>query len=261
MSIRAALSFLMIRTAALSFRLSPRIISRATIPIRTTFSTMASAAASTAPAHEHEHEHPQDDTTTNEDVIMLSGYPFYVHGVDPRAARSVFEKTRSVLRDTCGDQLVSAHRTGSSAIDGMAGTPVCDVVAEVSPWPLRGENRARLEAAGYICHGSAPHGTEHDEWYFGGDGKPGHLGRVVLHTVPEGAGFVRETRAFCAYVNSHPAAFERYHTVKVEGAVRMSNSAEEDGRLIGYKHQKAQVCAEIMHEAIGWWSETNGNNQ
>lgn len=260
MIIRAALSLLMINTAALSFCLSPRIISRATIPIRTTtLSKMASAASSTAP--EHEHEHPQDNNTNSKDVIMLSGYPFYIHGVDPSAVRSVFEKTRSVLQDMCGDQLVSAHRMGSSAIDGIAGTPVCDVVAEVSPWPLNEENKAKLEAAGYECHGSAPHDTENDEWFFGGDGKPGHLGRVVLHTVPKGSEFVRDTRAFCEYVNSHPEAFERYNTVKVEGAIRMSKSEEEDGRLIGYKHQKAQVCVEIMHEAIKWWSETNGNNQ
>lgn len=263
MIVKAALSLLMIKPAALSFCRSPIIISHATIPIRKTLSTMASAASSTAPEHAHAHEHelPQDNTTNSSDVIMLSGYPFYIHGVDPSDVQSVFEKTRSVLQDMCGDQLVSAHRMGSSAIDGIAGTPVCDIVAEVSPWPLNKENKAKLEEAGYECRGSAPHDIENDEWFFGGDGKPGHLGRVVLHTVPKGSEFVRDTRAFCEYVNSHPEAFERYNTVKVEGAILMSKSQEEDGGLLGYKQKKAQVCVEIMHEAIKWWSETNGNNQ
>ena len=243
------------KTATLSFCLSPpRIISHATIPRRTALPTMPSVASPT------EHELPHDNTTTSRDVILLSGYPFYLHGVDPSAVQAVFENTRSVLKDRCGEQLVSVQRIGSSAIAGMAGTPVCDIVAEVSPWPLHDATKAKLAKAGYECHGRAPHATEHDEWFFGGDGKPGHVGRVVVHTVPIGSEFIRETRAFCEYVNSHPEAFERYNTVKVEGAILMSKSEKEEGRLIGYKHKKAQVCVEIMHEAIQWWSETKGNN-
>jgi len=208
----------------------------------------------------HQQDNNSDDTINNEEVIMLSGYPFYINGANPDTLQAVFEKTQSIFRDACGTQFVSAQRMGSSAIDGIAGTPVCDILVELSPWPISVENKAKLAEAGYECQGSAPHG-DNDEWFFGGDGKPGHLGRVVLHSVPEGSEFVRDMKAFVEYVKAHPDAFERYNTVKVEGAVVMSKSDKEDGRLLGYKKKKSEVCDEIKEEAIKWWIETNGNDQ
>jgi hypothetical protein len=69
-------------------------------------------------------------------------------------------------------------------------------------------------------------------------------------------------KAFVEYVNSHPDAFQRYNDVndvKVEGAMLMSKSEEEEGRLIGYKMKRSDVCKEIMEEATEWWTRTNGN--
>eukprot|EP00978_Attheya_sp_CCMP212_P027379 scaffold91682_cov72-Attheya_sp.AAC.1 len=195
-----------------------------------------------------------------EDIIMLSGYPFYVKGPDPREIDVVAEKTRTVLEKACGGQLKSVDRMGSSAIEGISGTPVCDMLAELSPWPMTEDAKSRMTEAGYECKGSAPHASQ-DEWFFGGDGEPGHLGRVVLHTVPEGAEFVRDMKAFVEYINSHPDAFQRYNDVKVEGAVLMSRSSQEDGRLLGYKGKKADVCNEIKREAIEWWTKRNGKGE
>jgi len=193
----------------------------------------------------------------HEEIIMLSGYPFYVNGPDPKAIAKVEEKTRTLLEQVCGDQLKSVSRMGSSAIDGIAGTPVCDILAELSPWPMTKNAKTQLAKYGYEFKGTAPH-DDQDEWFFGGDGKPGHLGRVVLHTVPEGSEFVRDMKAFVEYVNTHSDAFQRYNDVKVEGAVLMSRSSNEDGRLLGYKGKKAAVCNEIKREAIDWWARTNG---
>ena len=105
--------------------------------------------------------------------------------------------------------------------------------------------------------GTAPHDTD-DEWFWGGEGKPGHLGRVVLHTAPEGSDFARDMKAFVEYVKTHPDAFQRYNDVKVEGAKLMLTSSEEDGRLIGYKMKKRDVCNQIKKEAIEWWTKKNG---
>lgn len=188
---------------------------------------------------------------------MLSGYPFYVNGPDPKAIAEVAEKTRAVLEQACGDQLKAVDRMGSSAIDGIAGTPVCDILAQLSPWPMTEDAKKRMTEAGYEFKGNAPHDPR-DEWFWGGDGKPGHVGRVVLHTVPQGSEFVRDMKAFVEYVNNHPNAFQRYNDVKVEGAVLMSKSSEEEGRLLGYKKKKADVCDAIKREAIEWWTKTNG---
>mmetsp|Transcript_4098 Transcript_4098/g.9201 ORF Transcript_4098/g.9201 Transcript_4098/m.9201 type:complete len:262 (-) Transcript_4098:39-824(-) len=225
----------------------------------TTIMTIATSTTSSSAMPKHQQDH-NDDTINNEEVIMLSGYPFYINGANPDALQAIFEKTQSIFRDACGTQFVSAHRMGSSAIDGIAGTPVCDILVELSPWPISVENKAKLAEAGYECQGSAAH-VDNDEWFFGGYGKPGHLGRVVLHSVPEGSEFVREMKAFVEYVKAHPDAFERYNTVKIEGAMVMSKSDKEDGRLLGYKKKKSKVCDEIKQEAIKWWSETNGNDQ
>ena len=37
----------------------------------------------------------------------------------------------------------------------------------------------------------------------------------------------------------------------------MLDSEEQEGRLIGYKMKKAEVCNDIKKEAIEWWKETH----
>eukprot|EP00566_Odontella_aurita_P023413 CAMPEP_0113534008 /NCGR_PEP_ID=MMETSP0015_2-20120614/4928_1 /TAXON_ID=2838 /ORGANISM="Odontella" /LENGTH=210 /DNA_ID=CAMNT_0000433137 /DNA_START=133 /DNA_END=765 /DNA_ORIENTATION=+ /assembly_acc=CAM_ASM_000160 len=187
------------------------------------------------------------------EVIMLSGYPFYVSGPNPEKVAAVAEEVGRVLRDACGDQLKAVDRMGSSAIDGIAGTPVCDVLAQLSPWPMADDAKERLIEIGFTFQGSAPHDPQ-DEWFFGGKGEPGHLGRVVLHTVPEGSQFVSDMKAFVEYVKYHPEAFKRYNDVKVEGARVMAEGGPGvDGQMLGYKKKKNDVCNEIRREAIEWW--------
>lgn len=196
-----------------------------------------------------------DDDDSKNEIIMLSGYPFYTKGPDPKEIEKVAAQVKTTLQQCCGDQVVKhVSRMGSSAIDGIAGTPVCDMLAQVDPWPLTDEAKQRLTQAGYEFQGNAPHAPQ-DEWFFGGDGEPGHLGRVVLHTVPVGSEFCRDMVAFVEYVKSHPDAFERYNRVKVEGAVLMSKSEQQEGRLIGYKQKKAAVTNAIKAEAIEWYKK------
>eukprot|EP00548_Thalassiothrix_antarctica_P000712 CAMPEP_0194142634 /NCGR_PEP_ID=MMETSP0152-20130528/11861_1 /TAXON_ID=1049557 /ORGANISM="Thalassiothrix antarctica, Strain L6-D1" /LENGTH=207 /DNA_ID=CAMNT_0038841659 /DNA_START=180 /DNA_END=803 /DNA_ORIENTATION=+ len=196
-------------------------------------------------------------TSTDENeggVIMLSGYPFYLRGADPKALAEVADKNRVLLESIFSSQMKSFNRMGSSTIDGLAGTPVCDIVVELSPWPMTDETKGKMAIAGYEYKGVGSH-TSQDEWFFGGEGKPGHLGRVVLHTVPEGSEFVRDMNAFVEYVKTHPNAFQRYNDVKVKGAVCMSKKSMEDGKLLGYKREKAEVCDKIKEEAIDWWTK------
>ena len=192
-------------------------------------------------------------------IIMLSGYPFYVNGPDPQQIALVEAKVKATLEKALKDSehiIISFGRMGSSNIEGIAGTPVCDLLAQVSNWPLSDKVKAKLAEKGYECKGDAPHAPPGgDEWFFGGDGEPGHLGRVVLHTVPEGSRFVQDMQAFVTYVNAHPDAFRRYNDVKVEGAKLMLESPEQEGRLLGYKAKKNGVCEEIKQEAIKWWEE------
>ena len=58
------------------------------------------------------------------DIIILSDYPFYTNGPDPKQIAKVAEKVKTIMEDACGEQLRCINRMGSSAIDGIAGTPV-----------------------------------------------------------------------------------------------------------------------------------------
>jgi hypothetical protein len=109
-----------------------------------------------------------------EEIIMLSGYPFYLKGPDPKAIEDVAKKAKKILEQACADQFMSVSRMGSSAIDGIAGTPVRDLLAQLSPWPMTEDAKAKMEKAGYEFKGNAPHFSK-DEWFFGGDGEPGHF--------------------------------------------------------------------------------------
>mmetsp|Transcript_24591 Transcript_24591/g.52158 ORF Transcript_24591/g.52158 Transcript_24591/m.52158 type:complete len:289 (-) Transcript_24591:1962-2828(-) len=198
----------------------------------------------------------KEDASSGE-ILMLSGYPFYVNGPDPKEVAKVAEKVGDKLKSVLGEELISVDRMGSSAIDGLAGTPVCDILAQVSSWPISEENKQRLDKVGVSFEGKPPH-DEQDEWFFGGideDTQPGHLGRFIIHTVPKGSKFAMHMRAFVEYVNSHPDAFQRYNDVKVEGA-RLSlaeGKPEDDGKLISYKRKKEEVCNKVKAEAIEWW--------
>lgn len=209
-------------------------------------------AISTSAPDEKDGVNDNDSLTETDNVIMLSGYPFYVNGPDPKAIAAVADNTRLDLEKACGSALKAVDRMGSSAIDGIAGTPVCDLIVQLSPWPMTDDAKAKLAEMGYSFEGTPPHDPQ-DEWFFGGKAKPGHLGRVVMHTVPEGSDFVSDMKAFVEYVNSHPDAFKQYNDVKLEGARFMASCPDEDGKLLGYKKKKKEVCDQVKMEAIEWW--------
>jgi len=203
------------------------------------------------------------------EILLLSGYPFYVQGPPQDVLAHVTAQVKANLIEACaaaakdGDEkpivVVAVDRFGSSAIPGMPGTPVCDVLAQISPWPLSDLAKRRLAKAGFDCQGISEHHADggKDEWFFCGAGTPGHLGRAILHTVPAGHAFVWHMQAFVDYVKSHPDAYKRYADAKVKAARNVLLSKETYGRLSAYKVEKNVVCKQVKQEAIAWWEATH----
>eukprot|EP01064_Diplonema_japonicum_P009145 TRINITY_DN16604_c1_g1_i1.p1 TRINITY_DN16604_c1_g1~~TRINITY_DN16604_c1_g1_i1.p1 ORF type:complete len:217 (+),score=48.95 TRINITY_DN16604_c1_g1_i1:60-653(+) len=185
------------------------------------------------------------------DVMMLGDYPFLPRGLEPEISKKVFLKTEVGITKALGSNIKRCSRMGSSAIPGMPGTPVTDVLVEVESFPLVEEELKAMAEAGYDYKGIAPHGDK-DQWFFGGEGKPGHAGRVVVHVVQLGSTFACEMDAFIRYVKVTPSAFERYAIIKLEGARLHKDVSAENNPLIGYKNKKEKVCNEVRLEAIEW---------
>eukprot|EP00966_Prymnesium_polylepis_P070099 1629786-Prymnesium_polylepis.1 len=96
---------------------------------------------------------------------MLGDYPFYSQ--QPTAMMDeVFAENEARVRACLGDT-VTVHRIGSSAIRGMPGTPVIDMLAAVPIWPPSKEQLGSLAAEGFESKGMASHAPD-DMWFFGG---------------------------------------------------------------------------------------------
>jgi hypothetical protein len=131
------------------------------------------------------------------EVIMLGDYPFYARQPTARMD-AVFDRNAARARTSLGeDNVVDVRRVGSSAIPGMPGTPVVDMLAICRRWPPDAAALTALaaEPAGFVAQGLASH-AEDDLWFFGGDGPPGTLGRSVLHVVAEDNPWARDAVAF-----------------------------------------------------------------
>jgi GrpB-like predicted nucleotidyltransferase (UPF0157 family) len=202
------------------------------------------------------------DDGAEAEVLMLGAYPFYT--TQPTAAMDdVYARNEEKVRQALGDgslqgRLLAIHRIGSSAINGLPGTPVVDMLAVTREWPPDAAQLAALQAAGFEAKGLADH-AEDDMWFFGGDGPSGTLGRCVLHVVREGNAFVKHSLDFVCYV-SHPKhrdAFDAYAAVKLEGA-RLALDGEEGQKLSEYKRRKHAVCMEVMTKANAWGAAGGG---
>mmetsp|Transcript_10334 Transcript_10334/g.22500 ORF Transcript_10334/g.22500 Transcript_10334/m.22500 type:complete len:206 (-) Transcript_10334:54-671(-) len=186
------------------------------------------------------------------DILWLGDYPFYT--IQPTAEMDdAFERNSARVQAALGaDQVVSISRIGSSAVVGMPGTPVVDMVAVCKAWPPTAAQVHALSDMGFDDHGLAPHAGE-DRWFYGGDegAAPGTLGRSVVHVVREGNPWVAEAEAFVAYLSAVPEAFSAYRMVKLEGA-RLALEGREGMRLSEYKQRKHEVCMRVFRDAQIW---------
>ncbi len=188
-----------------------------------------------------------------EKVVMLGVYPFYINQAPYDQLLDSFDRNSERIHRALGEECIELIHIGSTAIKGMPGTPIVDIIAVCrSPNEPDNSQKILLENEGFIYQGEAPH-TTGDFWFFGGDPncKSGTIGRAVLHVVARGNSFIDESTAFVNYCNETPSAFDRYSKVKLEGA-KLAVNGEEGQKLSEYKVFKSNTVNEIMNEAKNW---------
>jgi len=187
------------------------------------------------------------------DIVMLGVYPFYIKQAPVDQLLDSFDRNSERIYRVLGEECLEIFHMGSTAIKGMPGTPIVDLMAVCrSPNEPNQSQKKLLENEGFAYQGEAPH-TNGDFWFFGGDptSQPGTMGRAVLHVVAQGNPFIDESKAFVDYCNAIPSAFDRYSTVKLEGA-KLAINGEEGQKLSEYKVFKSNTVNVIMKEASIW---------
>ena len=192
-----------------------------------------------------------------EEILQLGDYPFYM--VQPSAAMDdVFARHCSGVEhalNSGGNNVIEVVRIGSSAIRGMPGTPVVDMLAVVRHVPPTDSQRAALGAAGFPGPGTLTDHTAEDWWWFGGDAgaASGTLGRCVLHVVAGGNPWIAQAKAFVSFLNGSSeasrAAFGEYAEIKREGARLAAEHGAEGNKLSDYKRRKHDVCVRLLEQA------------
>ena len=64
-----------------------------------------------------------------DDIIMLGAYPFYINQAPYDLLLDSFNRNSERVHQALGEECVELFHMGSTAINGMPGTPIIDIVA------------------------------------------------------------------------------------------------------------------------------------
>ncbi len=164
--------------------------------------------------------------------------PVEIADFDPRRARA-YRGERDRLRLAMGLTHLKYEHIGSTAVPGLAGKPIVDIMAGAPPavWAARDELRPRLVALGYEDLGEA--------------GVPGRLyftRRTPLrafnvHLVEHDGPHWKANLAFRDFLRAHPDEAAAYARAKREAVAAGANT------LVAYSAAKAAALDAILAKA------------
>ena len=151
-----------------------------------------------------------------------------------------FEEERAVLETIFAGSQATIEHVGSTAVPGLGGKPVIDIMVGL-PQLVEAENRtAPLESAGYGYVREYEMQLP-DRRYFR---KPRSGPRVFhLHCVIEQSDFWMRHIAFRDYLRTHPESAAAYYELKLELATRVKK--EE------YTEAKSPFIEDILIRTLG----------
>jgi GrpB-like predicted nucleotidyltransferase (UPF0157 family) len=153
-----------------------------------------------------------------------------------------FARDAEELAQQLGDALRDVQHFGSTAVPGMVGKPIIDILLAPVRWPLHDEDREALEQLGYQ--------------HFGEAGVPGRIyfrrrtpHATNLAVVEYGGALFRDNLLVRDYLREHPPAREAY--------ARCKRAAYENGArtLLAYSGEKAKDVAALLEAARAWGAE------
>jgi len=148
-----------------------------------------------------------------------------------------FQKIRTELAATLGEDALAIEHVGSTAVPGLAAKPVIDidvVIASLTAFPAV---RARLEAIGYRHEGDL--GIAGREAFKYEEKR--HLMKHHLYVCTIDAAELIGHLAFRDHLRTHPADRDAY------GAVKLLAAFHHPVDIDGYMAEKADIIAAILH--------------
>lgn len=152
-----------------------------------------------------------------------------------------FAEEAARLTPIFGENLVTLHHIGSTAVPGLHAKPIIDMLPEVySLEKVEAVNDAML-AAGYEVKGE--NGIPGRRYFRkGGDLHRSHHVHVFAQGNPEIARHVN----FCAYLRAHPVAAQHY------GDLKQALAEQHPHEIVAYLNGKSALIAELDAKAAAW---------
>ncbi len=165
--------------------------------------------------------------------------PVEISDFDPRVARA-YRGERDRLRLGLATASLKFEHIGSTAVPGLAGKPIVDLMLGASPpvWAARDELRPRLVALGYEDLGEAGVGGR---LYFR---RRTALRAFNVALVEEGGAHWRANLAFRDYLRAHPDEAAAYANAKREAIAGGART------LLPYSAAKSATIDAILKKAL-----------
>ena len=159
----------------------------------------------------------------------------------------MFRAEAKILSPIFGPELIELHHIGSTAIVGMHAKPIIDFLPEVRAIEAIDALNGAMIELGYDPRGE--NGIPGRRYFVKGDDivRTHHV-----HVFQSGHPDVARHVDFCAYLNAHPHAADRYSRLKQQLAAEHPTSIED------YLAGKTPLIREIDDKAGIWRREADG---
>jgi len=156
--------------------------------------------------------------------------------------QDVFRIESKHVADALGDNFVTIHHIGSTAIPGIYAKPIIDILVEVKDITQVDEQSSAMESLGYEVMGE--YGIP-ERRFFRKNNQAG-VRTHHIHIFEVGSAQVKRHLAFRDYMIAHPEAAQQYSELKRELA------RENPQDIDGYMDGKDGFIKEIDQKAAQW---------
>ncbi len=155
-----------------------------------------------------------------------------------------FEAEAQTLRRIFGENLVTIHHFGSTAIPGASAKPIIDILITVRDIRCTEDLAPTLKGLGYVAVGE--YGIPGRRFFYKGtnDLRTHHL-HIYQHDNPN----ILRHIAFRDYLRTHPVPARQYSRLKED----LAHAFPED--MESYIAGKNDFVKKHEREALDWWEE------
>jgi GrpB-like predicted nucleotidyltransferase (UPF0157 family) len=157
--------------------------------------------------------------------------------------QSEFESESKCIASALGDNVVTIHHIGSTAIPNIYAKPIVDLLVEVKDITQVSDRNWAMEALGYEVMGEFGIPSRR---YFRKDNEAG-IRTHHVHTFEAASSQIERHLAFRDYMTAHPEDAQKYSELKRELASKLQIDDIE-----GYMDGKDAFIKEMEKRAVEW---------